>query len=233
MSTSPHLTTRRGFVAALGFGGISLYGLWVGYGAAPGPVALLRPAGAAEDHLANAASGAGSHGAMAAGLDEDAFRSEVADFVTRFLQADGSVYPQRDQTAAMDMEMPAMTSPTHASGPDMDHDQHGAQAVEPAVMAPGDHAAPISVPMLAERWFYEPAHLRLDAGTPYRFRLLAADIPHGASVQFGRGARMIRLRPGSVTELDLTFTQPGSYLVYCTAYCGTGHDAMQARVDVV
>ena len=67
----------------------------------------------------------------------------------------------------------------------------------------------------------------------YRFRLMATDIPHGASVQFGRGARMIRLRPGTVTELDLTFEEPGSYLVYCTAYCGTGHDAMQARIDVV
>ena len=62
---------------------------------------------------------------------------------------------------------------------------------------------------------------------------MAADIPHGASIQFGRGARMSRLQSNVVTELDLTFEQPGSYLVYCTVYCGLGHDMMQARIDVV
>ena len=87
--------------------------------------------------------------------------------------------------------------------------------------------------MLAELWFYEPTHLRLDAGIPYTFRLMAADVPHGASIQFGRGARMIRLVPNTVTEIALTFDRPGSYLVYCTAYCGAGHDAMQARIDVI
>ena len=30
-----HFTTRRGFVSILGFGVVSLYGLWAGYGAAP------------------------------------------------------------------------------------------------------------------------------------------------------------------------------------------------------
>ena len=228
MSISPHLTTRRGFVAALGFGGVSLYGLWVGYGAAPGPAALFRSADVTEDHLVDAASG-GGHGAMPAGSDADAFRSEVADFVARFVQADGSVYPTLE---AMDMAMPGMTLATHAAAPETDHGQDG-HAAESETITSVDHATPISIPMLAERWFYEPAHLRLDAGTTYRFRLMATDIPHGASIQFGRGARMIRLRPGTVTELDLTFEQPGSYLVYCTAYCGTGHDAMQARVDVV
>lgn len=233
MNTSSHLTTRRGFVAALGFGGISLYGLWVGYDAAPGPAALFRSAGSAEGQFADAAGGAGSHGAMAAGSDADAFRSEVADFIARFAQVDGTVHPKRDGTEAMETGMPGMAIATHPGVPAMDRGHDGGHAAEPQSTTPDDHAAPISIPMLAERWFYQPVHLRLDAGTPYRFRLMAADIPHGASVQFGRGSRMIRLRPGTVTELDLTFTQPGSYLVYCTVYCGIGHDAMQARVDVV
>lgn len=232
MSTSSHLTTRRGFVAALGFGGVSLYGLWVGYGAAPGPAALFRSADVTEDHLAETASG-GGHGAVAAGPDADAFRSEVADFIARFGQADGSVYPRREAMVAREMAAPGMVMAPHAATPAMDHGRDGGHAEQSEAMTLDDHAAPISIPMLAERWFYEPAHLRLDAGTTYRFRLMATDIPHGASIQFGRGSRMIRLRPGTVTELDLTFEKPGSYLVYCTAYCGTGHDAMQARVDVV
>lgn len=41
MQQKNHFTTRRGFIAASGFGGISLYGLWAAYGAAPSPLALL------------------------------------------------------------------------------------------------------------------------------------------------------------------------------------------------
>lgn len=231
MRTSSHLTTRRGFVAAMGFGGLSLYGLWVGYGAAPGPAALFRAAGIAENHSEDAAGGGGSHGAVATGPDPEAFRSEVAEFITRFAQPDGSVYPSRDGAGPMGVAVTGIGADPGA--PPMDHGGHGDHGAVIAAATPDDHAAPIGIPMLAERWFYEPAHLRLDAGTAYRFRLMATDVPHGASVQFGRGARMIRLRPGSVTEIDLTFTRPGSYLVYCTTYCGTAHDAMQARVDVV
>ena len=56
---------------------------------------------------------------------------------------------------------------------------------------------------------------------------------HGASIQFGRGGRMVRLRPGRVTEMVLTFHEPGRYLVYCTMYCGPAHDVMQATIEVV
>ena len=38
MQSKKHFTTRRGFIAASGFGGLGLYGLWAAYGAAPGPL---------------------------------------------------------------------------------------------------------------------------------------------------------------------------------------------------
>src|SRR5665647_941270 len=77
MNNKNHFTTRRGFIAASGFGGVSLYGLWAAYGAAPGPLALLglggahseaEAPGAAQPHDAPAApDGHGGHGAAAAG----------------------------------------------------------------------------------------------------------------------------------------------------------------------
>jgi plastocyanin len=234
MSNTPHLTTRRGFVAALGFGGVSLYGVWVGYGAAPGPSELFNSVESLDDHLTDARAAHDEHGAAASGPDIDAFRREVSDFISRFAQPDGSVHPQRVESTTTDMAMPNSSMAPDAGMQTMDHGQHDTHPIDPAAaMTSIDNAAPIAVPILAERWFYEPAHLRLDAGTSYRFRMMAVDIPHGASIQFGLGARMIRLRPGSVAEVDLTFTRRGSYLVYCTFYCGVGHDAMQARIDVV
>jgi heme/copper-type cytochrome/quinol oxidase subunit 2 len=104
----------------------------------------------------------------------------------------------------------------------------------------GDHGADddhddeaIDVYLAAGMWYYRPNVLRLDAGQRYRFRMMAVDVSHGASIQFGRGGRMVRLRPGRVTEMDVSFHTPGRYLVYCTVYCGPAHDVMQATIEVV
>lgn len=232
MESSRHLTTRRGFVAAVGFGGVSLYGLWAAYGAAPNPLALISDAGAdAAEAAPPTQSAMAGHGGMEMAADVETFRADVARFIERFSQEDGSVYPRiatggpeplDPQMAGMDMSGTGLAAPTDGSAA---HDAHH---------GPGEDAAgvPVDVLMMAERWYFEPGVLRLDRGTAYRFRMMTADITHGASIQFGQGARMIRLSPGTVAELELTFTSPGSYLVYCTSYCGTGHDGMQASIVV-
>ncbi|MBA3911254.1 MAG: hypothetical protein C0524_15615 [Rhodobacter sp.] len=162
------------------------------------------------------------HGGMDSASNVEAFRTELSDFVARFSEADGTVYPKpvANQEAMTDMNMDgmAMTSDggaTHATPDDAGMDE------------------PVEVLLLAERFYFDPPALRLDLDRPYRFRMLSADVTHGASIQFGEGARMIRLGPGTETELQLTFTRPGNFLVYCTSYCGLGHDAMQARITVV
>ena len=112
------------------------------------------------------------------------------------------------------------------------HAGHAGHGVAAVAAGPAHADEPLEVYLLAAKWYYEPAHLRLDTGVPYRFRMMAQDVAHGASIQLGRGARMIRLRPDSVVEMDATFRRPGSHLVYCTVYCGPAHDVMQARIDV-
>ena len=91
---------------------------------------------------------------------------------------------------------------------------------------------PVDVYLMAYQWGYAPSVLRLETGVPYRFRMMAVDVAHGASLQLGRAGRMVRLRPGTQVEQALTFSQPGEYLLYCTVYCGLAHDRMQGRVIV-
>lgn len=239
MNTTKHFTTRRGFIAATGFGGVSLYGLWAAYGAAPGPLALLGVGGAHSEtpapgsdqaHDAPAAGGGAhdGHGAPAAGPNSEEFSRLTEEFSQRYRMPDGSVYPRRLATTQNDHDDP------HA-GHDMQdiavpadlHTDHN----EAAVTAVG--SPPIDVLMTAGRWFYLPNRLRLDAGQPYRFRMMALDITHGASIQFGKGGRMMRLQPGQLSETELTFQKPGRYLMLCTVYCGAAHDMMQATIEVV
>ncbi|HEY0835158.1 MAG TPA: hypothetical protein VGE72_14735 [Azospirillum sp.] len=205
-----HFTTRRGFIAALGFGAVSLYGAWAAYGAAPLPFgghtdAAKPDSGGHDAHGAAPeapAEGHGGHGASA-GMPPEEFRFEHEYFVQKHAQPDGSVAP-----AAED----------HAHTGD-GHD-HGAAG------------EPVDVYLMAQKFAYSPDVLRLKAGVPYRFRMMADDITHGASIHLGAASRIIRLRPNTVTEQTITFTRPGEYLVYCTVYCGQAHDAMQGRIIV-
>jgi len=236
MTDKPHLTTRRGFIATAGFGGTALYGLWVGYGAAPGPLALLGAA-----HHTDATRGT-EHAAHVTGradtMSPEAFEERVRDFVARFGEADGSVRPRRDGVGdEVTTPLPHLDAhATHAThGEHAGHGDHGEHSSpQPAdaetQMAPVDA---IEVWLQAAQFVFEPGHFRMVANQPYRFRMMATDVAHGASIQFGRGGRMIRLRPGQLIETAMTFARPGEFLIYCTVYCGAGHDAMQARLSVI
>lgn len=138
------------------------------------------------------------------------------DFVERNKLPDGSVRPRRPEQAR------APVTENHSA-----HGGPGAQA------APENtDAAPFEVYLMAYQWGFAPSVLRLEAGRAYRFRMMAVDVAHGASMQLGPGARIVRLRSGALAEQEVTFTRPGEYLLYCTVYCGLAHDRMQGRIIV-
>lgn len=201
-----HFTTRRGFIAGLGFGAVSLYGAWAAYGAAPLPFGGATTAAPEPDAHGRGHGVHGGHGASA-GMAPEEFRFEHDYFVQRYAQKDGSVNPHAGED----------THGHAADGHDHGHDAGG---------------EPVDLYLMAQKFSYSPDVLRLKAGQAYRFRMMADDITHGASIQLGSASRIIRLRPGTVTEQTMTFTKPGEYLVYCTVYCGQAHDAMMGRIVV-
>jgi len=203
----PALTSRRGFVLGASLGIVTVYGVWAAYDAAP----LDFFGGRAPD---DPRAGHGSvqpdpahagHGAQPTGRGESiaAFRRDAEAFIKRHQQADGSV----------------AVLPT-AAGPG--HEDHGATP-----------ARELDVYLLVQRWSFEPGTLRLARGQPYRFRMMAADVAHGASIQAGKGSVIVRLRPGVAVERAIEFRSAGRYLVYCTTYCGPPHDRMWATIQVV
>jgi heme/copper-type cytochrome/quinol oxidase subunit 2 len=176
-----------------------------------------------------------------AGAASEEFSRRTTEFIERFKLPDGTVYPRRlpatelppaDPHAGHDMAtMDAAPADPHA-GHDMAAmaDPHAGHDMATMAEAP---AGPMDVLMMAGKWYYAPNALRLDAGQTYRLRIMAMDVIHGASIQFGHGAKMMRLQPGRVAETQLTFTRPGRYLMHCTVYCGDAHDFMQATLEVV
>ncbi len=215
--SATHLTTRRGFVTAVGFGVVSLYGLWAAYGAAPTSLAFLSNAGS---------SGMKGMGHGGGGMSVDEFRRLTAEFIEANSLPDGSVKPVRRAAAAMPMPEPH-EEPGHGD----DHtDRTPAPAEENHGTGHGDD--PLDVYLIANRYGYQPELLRLAAGESYRFRIMAVDADHGASINFRIGSRMIRCRAKILTELKLVFSRPGEFLAYCTVYCGEGHDMMMGKIVV-
>ncbi|MCC7015786.1 MAG: hypothetical protein IT564_01095 [Rhodospirillales bacterium] len=205
-----HFTARRGFVAACGFGILGLYGLWAGYGAAPLPFLGGSHEPAAGEGDAHGITG-GGHGPGGTVSPEE-FRRSVEGFAARYRQPDGSVKPGGAGAAA---------------GPHAGHGMaHGAGHAAEAAEGPDD------IYLMAYQWGFAPAVLRLEANRPYRLRMMAVDVSHGAAIQLGRGSRIVRLRTNTLVEQTTTFTHPGEHLVYCTVYCGPGHARMQGRLIV-
>jgi heme/copper-type cytochrome/quinol oxidase subunit 2 len=222
----PPLTGRRGFVVGTSLGILSLYGLWAAYGAAPG---LWLGHGPDVGHDEGEAGGHGGHGS-AAMPDSSAFRAEAEAFIERYRLPDGSVRPPAPEGTAAAMTMPMAGHDPHAdmAMPGMAppaHDHHAGHGDPPA--AAGE---PIDAYLLVQQWLFEPGVLRLSAGVPYRLRMLALDVSHGASLQLGLGSRIVRLRPGLPSDLLVRFDRPGEHLLYCTVYCGLGHDQMHGRI---
>jgi heme/copper-type cytochrome/quinol oxidase subunit 2 len=129
------------------------------------------------------------------------------EFIARHRQADGSVFVDTAKAGA------------------------GSEMVGHSM--PADTGPSTDIYMVVEKWSFDPSLLRLRAGVPYRFKLMAVDATHGAAFQLGLASHVIRLPKGVLVERGLVFARPGQHLLYCTVYCGEGHQYMAGQIEVV
>lgn len=216
------LTTRRSFIAAASLGAVSLYGLWAGLGAAP--VRFWTAGDSSGDTMDMTGSGGHEGYGPGQGPTPDEFQQMTEEFISRYLQPDGSIL--------VEPEAAAHSMAGTATMPDSPDSAHAMPGMTEQSMAHDGEVAPLDVFMVAQQWSFDPSQLRLRAGIPYRFRFMAIDAAHGASLQLGRGSHIIRLPKSVLVERQLTFTEPGEHLLYCTVYCGEGHQYMSGMIQV-
>jgi cytochrome c oxidase subunit 2 len=89
----------------------------------------------------------------------------------------------------------------------------------------------VMVRLIAQQYSFEPQCIVVPAGMPVTFRGTATDAIHGFVVGTTNANTM--LIPGFVATFTTTFQKPGEHLMPCHEYCGTGHEAMWARVQVL
>ena len=89
----------------------------------------------------------------------------------------------------------------------------------------------VMVRLVAQQYSFQPQCIVVPAGMPVTFRGTSTDTIHGFVVGTTNANTM--LIPGFVATFTTTFQQPGEHLMPCHEYCGTGHEAMWARVQVL
>lgn len=89
----------------------------------------------------------------------------------------------------------------------------------------------VVVRLIAQQYSFVPNCIVVPAEMPVTFRGTATDAIHGFVV--GRTNANTMLVPGFVATFTTTFPKAGEQLMPCHEYCGTGHEAMWARVQVL
>ena len=89
----------------------------------------------------------------------------------------------------------------------------------------------VTVRVLANQYSVTPQCLVVPANTWLHFRGTAADVVHGFSVSHSNVNLM--LIPGYISNFQTRFETTGEHVMPCHEFCGNGHAAMWAHVQVI
>jgi cytochrome c oxidase subunit II len=89
----------------------------------------------------------------------------------------------------------------------------------------------VVVRLIGQQYSFNPQCVVVPARTKVTFRGTSADVVHGFLVT-GTNANAM-LVPGYITTFTAEFSHVGEHLMPCHEFCGTGHAAMWARIQVV
>jgi heme/copper-type cytochrome/quinol oxidase subunit 2 len=232
---------------------VTLYGLWAAYGAAPTSLQFLTDMQSETDTQSEGMAGMamGGHGAGAGGVTPEEFHEITEKFVEDLSLPDGSVVPTRQWMASMaamgaahedredeadeHRDMDEAMKPGEAAGmassaetmPAVGHEE-----AEEEGHGSAQGGEPIDVYLMAMQFYYHPTVLRLERGVAYRFRMMSMDVNHGASIHTGFAGHIMRRPAQTMSEMVMTFSEPGEFMIYCTVYCGVGHSQMKGKIIV-
>ena len=98
----------------------------------------------------------------------------------------------------------------------------------------------MNIYVMGKKWMWKFAYeggpnavntLRVPTGRPIRLLMTSRDVIHSFYVPELRVKQ--DLQPGRTTQMWFTPTRVGTYDIFCTEYCGTGHSTMRGQVQVM
>ena len=92
--------------------------------------------------------------------------------------------------------------------------------------------APREIDVVARRFAFEPARIEVAVGERVRLRVVSADGVHGLEIKKFKVKKEI---PRGTTPVIIEFTasEAGEFPIFCSEYCGDGHEDMQGQLVVL
>lgn len=84
--------------------------------------------------------------------------------------------------------------------------------------------------IVAMAFGYTAPELRVPVGKEVVFKVTSTDVVHSFTIDNTKVNMMVV--PGRITTKSYTFEKPGTYLILCNEYCGTGHHMMYTEIEV-
>ena len=98
----------------------------------------------------------------------------------------------------------------------------------------------MNIYVVGKQWMWKAEHpggqheinaLHVPAGRPVQLTMISQDVFHSFSIPDFRVKREVI--PGRYSTVWFQATEPGTYHIFCTQYCGTNHSAMIGDVTVL
>jgi cytochrome c oxidase subunit 2 len=98
----------------------------------------------------------------------------------------------------------------------------------------------MNIYVVGKQWMWKAEHpggqheinaLHVPTGKPIQLTMISADVFHSFSLPDFRVKREVI--PGRYTTVWFEATQPGTYHIFCTQYCGTQHSGMVGDITVL
>jgi cytochrome c oxidase subunit II len=140
----------------------------------------------------------------------------IAIFATRYYEVD---LPLWRFFTGNDVDMDAATLHLHG------------EFVESNLGVTQTPGRPVTVRLIAQQYLFVPECVEVPAGVPIRFRMTSADVVHMLTIS--DTDFKLKAVPGAVNERSYQFAGPGEHVMPCREFCGAGHYAMRARIEVV
>lgn len=95
----------------------------------------------------------------------------------------------------------------------------------------GWQRSPLIHARMSDNGGWSPDILQAKVGEVLHLRLTSDDVTHGFAVG-QMDMAPVDIEPGKVTDVTLTFDEPGTYSFYCTRWCGINHWRMRGTIEV-
>lgn len=96
---------------------------------------------------------------------------------------------------------------------------------------PAAASAPREIPVVAQRFAFEPARIEVTEGERIRLVVSSADGVHGLEIKKFKVNKKVP-RGGEQITIDFVASAPGEFPILCSEYCGKGHEEMKGTLVV-